>query len=146
MLEIWLMNKVVIDTNVLIYGLDARSGFHSSAVKILTNNSIVLYTPTKVISEYFAVSSKIGIPEDQVWSFYEEIKKFTNILFPDKSSMAQFEMFMKKYKPRANRVFDMEIVSLALGNQINQLATANVKDFQDISEIELIQLERKKYS
>ncbi len=137
------MSKVIVDTNVLIYGLDPHSGFHTSSVELLRDISNTLFIPTKVVSEYFAVCSKLGIDDSIIWNFYEEIKQYTTILFPDQNSLIHFEILVKKYKPRGNRVFDIEIVSVALANNLTHVATANISDFQRISEIQLIPIKQK---
>lgn len=132
------MSKVILDTNVLIYGLDPHSGFHSTAVSLLTDINYSLYIPTKVISEFFAVCSKLEIEESLIWSFYDEIKRNTSLLYPDPNSLNHFEELVKKYQPRGNRVFDIEIVSIALANNLTHIASANIGDFQMISEIQLM--------
>lgn len=137
------MNKIVIDTNVLIYGRDQNSAFHQDAVEILTDNSVEIYVTSKIISEYFAVCTKFGISEGDIWSFYEELKRNASILFPNPESISHFEDILKRYKPVGNRVFDMEIVSVMMANGISKLATANVKDFQEIIEIEIVPILRK---
>ena len=137
------MTKILVDTNVLIYGRDQTSAFHNDAVDILLDNSTELYITSKIVSEYFAVCTKLGIKEGDIWSFYEELRRNTSLLYPNFESIAHFEELTKKYKPIGNRVFDMEIVSVMLANEITKIATANTKDFIGITEIELIQLSRR---
>jgi predicted nucleic acid-binding protein len=136
------MTKIVIDTNVLIYGRDQSSAFHQNAVKVLTDVSSELYVTTKTISEYFAVCTKLGIKERDIWNFFEDLKRNTSFLMPDSESLIQFEDLITKYKPIGNRVYDMEIVSVMLSNGIQKLATANVIDFQAVKEIEIIPILR----
>jgi hypothetical protein len=42
-----------------------------------------------------------------------------------------------KYKPTGNAVFDLEIVSIMLANDIREIATKNLADFEHIEEIQL---------
>lgn len=136
------MTKIIVDTNVLIYGRNQSSIFHQSAVEILKDDSVELFVTSKIISEYFAVCTKLGISEDDIWSFYEELKRNTTLLHTDTESVIHFEELVKKYKPVGNRVFDIEIVSVMMANGVLKLATANVKDFQNIAEIEIVSLLR----
>jgi hypothetical protein len=63
-----------------------------------------------------------------------------DILFPDSLSLNHFEQLIQKYKPRGNRVFDLEIVSVAIANGIPEIATANLNDFQGLPEISVVPL------
>jgi len=55
------MNKLLIDTNILIYSKDSSSRFHSAAVKIIRGN-FQLFTTSKNLSEYYAVVTKGANP------------------------------------------------------------------------------------
>jgi len=54
------------------------------------------------------------------------LKENCNILKPTDRSLDVFETLIKKYKPRGNRVYDIEIVSIMLANEIKKVATANI--------------------
>ena len=55
------MNKILVDTNVLIYALDKNSLFYDRAVKILTKTDTIIYLTSKNISEFFAVCTKLKV-------------------------------------------------------------------------------------
>ncbi len=129
--------KTLVDTNIFIYSYDATSIYHKKVVRFLNDPSFDLYTPTKNISEFFAVLSKLGQPFPKVFSFYQNIKSNTGLLFPNTSSLSIFEILLQKYEPKGNKVYDMEIVSIALDNRITEISTVNVKDFAGISEIKV---------
>jgi len=42
---------------------------------------------------------------------------------------------LQKYQPKGNRVFDLEIVSIAVSNQALEISTVNAKDFAGVIEI-----------
>jgi predicted nucleic acid-binding protein len=127
----------LVDTNILIYAYDSQSVFHNKAATFLQNPNINFYITTKNISEFFAVLTKLNQPYVDIFLFYEDIKINATILCPDKKSLQILEMLLKKYQPRGNRVFDIEIVSIALANGLNTIATINEKDFNSITEINL---------
>ena len=87
--------------------------------------------------------TKIGIDRNEMNGFYNDIKNNVNILFPTEETLQVFEELNEKYKPRGNRVFDIEIVSIFLSNNISTLATINTEDFKNISEIMLLDIEKK---
>ncbi|MEZ4776169.1 MAG: PIN domain-containing protein [Bacteroidia bacterium] len=137
------MSRIILDTNILVYGLDAQSGYYASAVAILTNPAYELSVPTKVISEFFAVCSKLNVGIADSMKFYQEVQKNTTTLYPTPASLGHFEQLIQKYQPRGNRVFDLEIVSVAMANDIPQIATANLNDFQGMPEIGVLALVAK---
>lgn len=126
------------DTNVLIYALDESSVFHLRACEILQDENNLLFTTSKNISEYFAVCSKLGIESSKIWGFYEDLSNNLTFLFPNQDTLQHFEMLFQKYKPKGNRVYDIEIVSIMLANNIKHVATFNVDDFKNVSEIEIL--------
>ena len=130
-------NNRLVDTNILIYAYDSNSIFHSKATAFLQDANIDFYVSSKNISEYFAVLSKQGQPYSKVLLFYQDIIRQSTVLFPNKNSLQIFEVLLQKYQPRGNRVFDIEITSIALAHGINTIATINEKDFNQITEISL---------
>ncbi len=135
------MINLVLDTNILIYALDKDSIFHSKSKEILENATFNRFITTKSITEYFAVCSKLDYELEKVIAFYDEIERNISFLFPSKESLFIFTELIKKYKPRGNRIFDIEIVSVMLANDVKNLATFNIDDFKNITEINLLPLE-----
>ncbi|MCB0567419.1 MAG: PIN domain-containing protein [Phaeodactylibacter sp.] len=131
------MTDVLLDTNILIYALDKGNPFHHDAVTLISDPSLNFFIATKNISEYFAVCSKLGIPLPKAYGFYLQVCQNTQILYPDHQSLSVFEQLLQKYQPTGNRVYDMEIVSVAIVHQIPEVAKVNVKDFSGISEIKV---------
>lgn len=133
------MSKVIVDTNILIYGLDKDSQFHQRAVSFLVDPDHQLFITTKNISEYFSVSSKLQIGEEKIFGFYGDLIINTVILYPSSVSIQNFERLVKKYNPKGNRVYDVEIVSIMVTHEISKIATLNNDDFKFIEEVEIIQ-------
>ncbi len=136
--------KVGVDTNIFIYTLDNSSPHHEKCDKFLKNVDNELYTTSKNISEYIAVCTKIGIDRAKMNGMYNEIKNNVSILYLNEETLKTFEQLNEKYQPKGNRVYDVEIVSVLKTNDINKIATVNVDDFKNISEIELIDLDKYK--
>lgn len=129
------MNKVLLDTNVLIYALDASSGYHQRAVALLTDPNVSLFLTTKNITEYFAVCSKLGVDFQKAFDFYTDLKQNAALLFPDSVSVGFLEAMLLKYQPKGNRVFDVEIASIMQANGLRFVATFNIKDFISMTEV-----------
>lgn len=56
---------------------------------------------------------------------YNEIKNNIIILFPTVKSLKTFEQLNEKYQPKGNRVYDVEIVSVLISNNVTNIATVN---------------------
>lgn len=134
------MNKIGIDTNIFIYTLDSSSPFYKKCKKFLKHSDYDFFTTVKNLSEFISVCTKLGVDRDKMNGFYSDIKNNVTILYPNKDSLEIFEQLNEKYKPKGNRVFDIEIVSVLTCYNIRKIASLNVKDFKDITEIELIEI------
>ncbi|MCO6488534.1 MAG: hypothetical protein J5I98_08970, partial [Phaeodactylibacter sp.] len=88
------------------------------ATALISDPSLNLFTATKNISEYFAVCSKLNIPLQKAYGFYKQVCQNTQILYPGHQSLSVLEQLLQKYQPTGNRVYDMEIVSVAIVHQI----------------------------
>jgi hypothetical protein len=99
-----------------------------------------LFVGTKNISEIFAVCTKLNLDLELTLGFFSDIKENFTILKPTDQSLDIFEKLIKKYKPKGNKVYDIEIVSVMLSYQLKKVATANIDDFINISEIEVIEI------
>lgn len=130
------MNKLLIDTNIFIYAMNADSQFHSKSVNILNLDS-QLYTTSLNISEYLSVASKMRIKHKVIWGFFKSIKENIEILYPNHKSFQIFEKLINRHKPAANHVYDVEIISIMLANGIKEVATFNDKDFTIVEEINI---------
>ncbi len=140
------MNKIGVDTNIFIYTLDSSSPYHDECLNFLQDTDNELYTTTKNISEFIAVSTKLKIDRDKMNGFYNEIKQNVTILYPNTKSLQTFEMLNEKYQPSGNRVFDLEIASVLITHDIGKLATKNIDDFKRIIEISLVNFDKYKFN
>ncbi len=134
------MNNLLLDTNIFIYAFDKSSEFHQKSVALFEDVDNNLFVTTKNISEFFCVCSKLNFDLNNTLGFYADIKENFTILKPNDNSLNIFETLIRKYKPRGNRVYDIEIISIMLANDLKKVATANIGDFKNIDEIEVIEI------
>jgi len=135
------MNKIFVDTNILIYSIDEDSKFYSKSQEILFNSNSQLFTSSKNLSEFLSVVTRSPTNALLIEDALTAIEDFSNIftiLYPTKISFSVFKKMLQKYKPKGLKIHDFEIVSIVLANEINQIATFNIKDFESIEEISLI--------
>jgi len=134
-------NRILIDTNILIYSIDVDSKFHHKSLKLLLNPDNELYTTSKNISEFLVVltrSKYIKITVLEALEILSELLTNIMILYPTEQTRNVFYNLLKKYTPSGLRIHDFEIVSIALTNGIKNIATQNISDFKNIEEIKII--------
>ncbi len=129
--------KAVLDTNILIYGINEDSKYHEDVRRILADSSFSFFITSKNISEFISVLSKFQRFDVIDLELPTILKKF-RVLYPNKKSQKIFLELVDKYLPIGNRVYDMEIVSIMLAHNIQTLFSKNIKDFRDIVEITLL--------
>ena len=137
------MSKVLIDTNIFVYGVDEDSQFYEKSRNLLESTVHDLYTTTKNISEFLSVMTSTVpycLPVDDALDVIQDFQKRVNILYSTPDSLSYFLTLLKKYKPTGLKVHDYEIASIGLAHGIQQIATFNTKDFEGIEEIHLINL------
>ena len=55
------MNRIFVDTNILIYSIDEDSKFYSKSQEILFNSNSQLFTSSKNLSEFLSVVTRFPI-------------------------------------------------------------------------------------
>ncbi len=132
------MKKILIDTNILIYSIDKESVFHNKSYEIVNSKQFDKYISSKNISEFLSVTTRETIYSLSIEEVLESLDFFISnftILYPSIHSLEIFRKLLLKYKPVGNRIHDIEIISIALSNDIKEIASYNEKDFIVISEI-----------
>ena len=130
--------KLVLDTNILIYGINEESRYFEEIKRIMENPRYQIFVTCKQISEFICVLSKLG-RYDAIENELPIILNKFKVIFPNKRSIRIFQELINKYKPVGNRVFDIEIASIMLSKNIKNLYSINVRDFNHIEEIQLIE-------
>ena len=136
------MSKMLLDTNVLIYAIDQDSVFYAASRAVLDSDD-ELFTTSKNLSEFLAVITRapiISLPIEDALAALDDLTSRLTVLYPNEASWSQFRTFLQQYKPTGIRIHDVEIASIGLAHDIKRIATFNRKDFEGISEIEIVQL------
>ena len=137
------MSKVLLDTNILVYGIDQDSAFFKRARTILEQLNDQLITTSKNLIEFLAVTTKssgYNLDNETALGIIEEIIQGIEIVYPTQESMAIFLDMMNRYQPKGLKVHDFEIISIGLAHGVNEVATFNTKDFKSVKEISLLEI------
>jgi len=135
------MNRLLIDTNILVYGLDEESEYFDRSRKIINNNKYQLVTTSKNLIEFVTVATKANgynLQATTVLDILEDILQGIEIIYPSHLSIEIFLSLFKTYQPKGLKVHDFEIMSIGLAHNIHEIATFNSKDFKGVKEITLL--------
>jgi len=137
------MSKLLVDTNILVYGIDQDSQFFNKSRQILDHSEKQLVTSSKNLIEFLAVvtrSSGYDLETKVALEILEEIIQRLEIIYPSQDSLAIFLELTERYRPSGLKVHDFEIISIGLAADIHDVATFNTKDFKAVKEVSLLEL------
>ncbi len=136
------MDKIFIDTNILIYANDKKSLFYNDSILALSdlsrNNDFVISTQT--IREYAKFVTVTSTYENAIKGI-KLIRNQFEILYEDSDVFNIWIMLIEQYKIIGKLVFDCNIVATMLANNVKKILTNNPKDFKIYeNEIEIVPL------
>jgi len=137
------MSKILVDTNILVYGIDEDSRFFKRARTILEQENDQLITTSKNLIEFLAVTTKssgYNLDNKTALGIIEEIIEGIEIVYPTQESVGIFLDMMNRYQPKGLKVHDFEIISIGLAHGVHEVATFNTKDFKSVKEISLSEI------
>ncbi|NBC64182.1 MAG: PIN domain-containing protein [Bacteroidetes bacterium] len=137
------MSRILIDTNIFIYGIDEDSNFFKRARKILDQKENQLVTTSKNLVEFLSVvtrSSGYDLSNDVALNITEEIIQGVDVMYPTQESTAILLDLISRYQPKGLKIHDFEMISIGLANGLQEVATFNEKDFGYVEEIKLFKV------
>jgi len=137
------MSKLLVDTNILIYGIDEDSKFFDQSRNILDHSDYQLVTTSKNLVDFLTVvtrASGYDFKTDRALEILDEIIQGVQIIYPSQDSLAILLELTRRYRPSGLKIHDYEIMSIGLASGIYDVATFNKKDFQAVNEILLLDL------
>lgn len=133
-----------IDSNLLLYFLDADSIFHLQTVSLfrdLLNNKASLYsTQNNIIEAHRVLVSFYQMPKEVALENILKVVDSLNIQLVTSSSLTMgiYTNFCRI--AQKNDLFDLYFASILVDNQIKHLLTNNPKDFIGLEEEIVVQL------
>ena len=118
------MNKILLDTNVLIYAIDADSKYHKKSLELINDSTLSLYTTSKNISEFLVVLTRteaVRIEVQEALEILLDLLLNIIVLYPTERSSEVFYNLLKKYNPSGLRIHDFEIISIGLSYGIRKI-------------------------
>ena len=141
---------IFLDTNVLIYqtfeDFDREKHQHVRHVlKYLSENNYKIYVSTQVLREFFSISTNNRLFErplevEEALSKIDEFGNTFGILYDDELTMTKLKEIVSKYKVCKKDIYDANIAATMMANQLEELFTFNIKDFELYDEIRLFKI------
>jgi predicted nucleic acid-binding protein len=72
------------------------------------------------------------VEDNKAKAFFDDLLQNATVLYPNPLSLQNFKALLLKYKPKGNRVYDVELVSIMMSYEIRNIATLNESDFSGI--------------
>lgn len=70
----------------------------------------------------------------------QDIENISTFLYPNYNSYQTLKKLIEKYEPTGLKIHDIEIISISIENNIENIATFDRKDYKNIEEIDLYPL------
>lgn len=138
--------KYLIDSNLWIYYFSPSAPLHQQAKEFIENLDLDInnyYVTTQILMEIYAVLTSNKLPEphkptDVIKRLKELVKSPIEVIGLTVKSMIHLEKLLLEHQPKGQKAWDYQLVAVMLENQIYNIYTNNVKDFEQINEIKAI--------
>lgn len=133
---------MIIDSNILIYAINADSPKNKKAQEFLTEHLNYLEIAHQNILETIRVLThqKFSKPMElkTALAAIQAITRSCRIISPTQTTYYLWLELINKHKLKGNRIFDAYLTATALSNNIDVIATDNIKDFKKFTELKII--------
>ena len=134
--------KMLVDTNIFIYAINADSPKYKRAQKFLKDNQVKLEISHQNVLEAIRVLTHKSFSRPMTLKHALKavlvIIKSCFLISPNQSTYYFAIELIKNYKLSGNRIFDAYLAATALSNGIDTIATDNTRDFKKFKEIKLL--------
>jgi len=133
---------MLVDSNILVYAINADSSKHKIAKAFLKEFTTDLEVAHQNILESLRVLTHPKFAQVMsVKNAMDAILSITSacrLLSPNYQTVYLTLEMIKKYKLSSDQVFDAYLAATALSNDIDTIATDNVADFKKLKELTII--------
>jgi predicted nucleic acid-binding protein len=141
------IERGLVDTNVLIYALDADAAQHAVARSLLEaarDGAAVLYVTSQVLCEFYSIVTnarrvaKPRSPADALKAL-ADLLTFLHVLpIPVQAAQGLMDL-LQRHPVSGGDVFDLQIIATMQANGLERIYTFNRGDFDAISGITVIE-------
>ncbi|MBV8576376.1 MAG: type II toxin-antitoxin system VapC family toxin [Acetobacteraceae bacterium] len=139
----------LVDTNVLVYGVDADAQQHTAARTLLEaarDGSAILYVTPQILCEFYSIVTnarrvaKPRTPADAL-SAISDFLAFVRVLPIPTHAVEGWMKLLDRHPVTGGEIFDLQIVATMQANSIQRIYTFNTDDFEVFSELTVVRPE-----
>jgi predicted nucleic acid-binding protein len=136
----------IVDTNVLVYALDADSPQHAASRALLEaakDRSTSLYVTLQILCEFYSVVtnarrvSKPQSPADAL-SAISGLLGFLHVLPVPAQAVEALAGLLRRHPVTGGDIFDLQIIATMQANGLRRIYTFNTDDFEAFSELSVV--------
>jgi predicted nucleic acid-binding protein len=136
----------LVDTNVLVYALDADTAQHASSRALLEAGragSVTLYVTSQIICEFYSVVTnprRVAKPCSPAGALtaISSLLGFLRVLPVPAQTVQELIRLVRRRPVTAGDIFDLQILATMNVNGIHRIYTFNTADFAGFPEIALL--------
>jgi uncharacterized protein len=136
----------IVDTNVLVYALDADAPQHQAARALLETAraaSITLFTTSQILCEFYSVvtnSRRVSKPRSatDALTAISGLLAFLHVLPVPAHTVDGWMDLLRRHPVIGGDVFDLQIVATMQANGVQRVYTFNTSDFDAFTELSVV--------
>ncbi len=133
----------IVDTNVLVYALDADAPQHAAArslLEIARDGAAVLYVTSQILCEFYATVTngrRVANPRSpaDALSALADLLTFLHVLPMPAQVVEGLIGLLRRHPVRGGDVFDLQIIATMQANDVQRIYTYNTDDFAAFPEL-----------
>jgi uncharacterized protein len=136
----------IVDTNVLVYALDADAPQHEAARALLEAGreaSATLFVTSQILCEFYSIVTnprRVSKPRSaaDALTAISSLLAFLHVLPVPVSAVDGWLDLLRRHPVTGGDVFDLQIVATMQANDIQRIYTFNTADFEIFSELSIV--------
>jgi len=134
-------NKILLDSNIIVYSLNSASPKHKAAQDFILSNSHLIVTHQNITESLRILTHpkfKYPFSINRALKAIMEIVNNLEIISPNPQTLLVAIAIISKHNLRSNHIFDAYLAATALSNEVDTIATDNEKDFKKLKLINVV--------
>jgi predicted nucleic acid-binding protein len=136
----------IVDTNVLVYALDADAPQHAAARALLEmarEASITLFTTSQILCEFYSIVTnprRVSKPRSaaDALTAISSLLAFLHVLPVPAHTVDGWMDLLRRHPVTGSDVFDLQIVATMQANGMQRIYTFNTADFEPFTELSVV--------
>jgi predicted nucleic acid-binding protein len=136
----------IIDTNVLVYALDADAPMHPAARALLEaarEGAATLYVTSQILCEFYSIVTnprRVAKPRSSgdAVNAIADFLTFLQVLPVPANAVEGWLGLLLRHPVTGGDVFDLQIIATMQANDIHRIYTFNTGDFETFSELAVL--------